>query len=150
MAVQYLQTPVGLLRIRADETAVTEVQLADARTGEAPNAVTALAAARLSAYFSGEVRCFDLPLAPEGTAFQRRVWQALQETGWGEVTTYGALAARIGQPGAARAVGQAVGRNPILILIPCHRVLAAAGLGGFSAGLWRKRTLLRLEGREPR
>jgi methylated-DNA-[protein]-cysteine S-methyltransferase len=103
--------------------------------------------ARLIDYFSGLPVDFpdelDLTLA---TPFQQAVWRAAQTIPRGETRTYGWLAGRIGKPGAARAVGQALGRNPIPVIIPCHRVLAAGGLGGFSGGLDMKRYLLRLEG----
>jgi methylated-DNA-[protein]-cysteine S-methyltransferase len=106
---------------------------------------------QLTAYFAGELRDFDLPLAPVGTPFQERVWQALRDIPYGATTSYSALANRIGAPGAARAVGLANGRNPIAIIIPCHRVIGAGGtLVGYGGGLNRKRWLLDLEaGRVP-
>ena len=89
---------------------------------------------------------FDLPLRPGGTPFERRVWDALREIPYGETTSYGALAARIGEPGAARAVGRANGRNPIPVIVPCHRVIGADGsLTGFGGGIACKRALLDLE-----
>ena len=89
----------------------------------------------------------QIPIAPWGTPFQRRVWSVLRSLRVGQTISYGELAQKIGRPGAARAVGNAVGANPLLVLIPCHRVLAGGGsLGGFSAGLDRKRWLLRHEG----
>ncbi|NIW23093.1 MAG: methylated-DNA--[protein]-cysteine S-methyltransferase [Gammaproteobacteria bacterium] len=98
---------------------------------------------QLEAYLQGTRTTFDLTLAPEGTAFQRRVWKGLTEIPYGQVISYGELAHRIGMPGAARAVGQANGKNPIPIVIPCHRVIAADGtIGGFSSGLAIKRQLL--------
>ena len=104
------------------------------------------AAEQLDAYFAGERTTFDLPLAPQGSEFQRRVWAALQEIPYGKTESYGDLAARIGSPGAARAVGLANGRNPIGILIPCHRVVGSRGsLTGYGGGLDRKRQLLDLE-----
>jgi methylated-DNA-[protein]-cysteine S-methyltransferase len=102
--------------------------------------------AQLEAYFAGRRRDFDLPLAPAGTPFQRRVWQALREIPYGQTVSYGVLAARLGQPGAGRAVGLANGQNPISIVIPCHRVIGAGGaLTGYGGGLERKRWLLALE-----
>ena len=101
----------------------------------------------LGEYFSGTRRGFDLPLAPQGTDFQRRVWRALQDIPYGQTRSYAQLAAAVGAPRACRAVGGANGRNPLPILIPCHRVIAADGrLAGFSAGLERKEALLELEG----
>ena len=104
------------------------------------------AADQLDAYFEGERTTFDLPLAPVGSEFQQRVWAALQEIPYGQTESYGELAERIGSPGAARAVGLANGKNPIGILIPCHRVVGADGsLTGYGGGLDRKRQLLDLE-----
>jgi methylated-DNA-[protein]-cysteine S-methyltransferase len=103
-------------------------------------------AEQLEAYFAGELREFDLPLAPQGTPFQREVWSALREIPYGGTTSYGELAASVGRPHAARAVGAANGRNPIAVVIPCHRVIGASGaLTGYGGGLGRKRLLLDLE-----
>ncbi len=103
-------------------------------------------AGQLEEYLQGRRRAFDLPLAPQGTPLQRDVWQALRALPCGETVTYGELAARIGRPRSARAVGAAVGRNPISILIPCHRVVGADGrLTGYAGGLDRKQALLALE-----
>lgn len=111
-------------------------------------AVLAEAASQLDAYAAGERTSFDIALAPRGTPWQRAVWQALLAIPYGETCSYGALAARLGRPGSARAVGAAVGRNPLTILIPCHRVLGADGsLTGFAGGLERKRALLAIERR---
>lgn len=104
------------------------------------------AADQLDAYFAGDLTTFDLPLAPRGSEFQQRVWAALQEIPYGETESYGQLAERIGSPGGARAVGLANGRNPIGIIIPCHRVVGADGsLTGYGGGIERKRQLLDLE-----
>lgn len=103
-------------------------------------------ARQLEEYLEGQRRDFDLPLAPQGTPLQRDVWQALLALGHGETVSYGELAVRIGRPRSARAVGAAVGRNPISILIPCHRVVGADGrLTGYAGGLDRKQALLALE-----
>ncbi len=104
------------------------------------------AADQLEAYFAGELTTFDLPLAPRGSGFQQRVWAALQEIPYGRTESYGELAERIGSPGGARAVGLANGKNPIGIVIPCHRVVGSNGnLTGYGGGLNRKRRLLDLE-----
>ena len=104
------------------------------------------AADQLDAYFAGELTRFDLPLAPHGSEFQRRVWAALQEIPYGRTESYDELAGRIGSPGGARAVGLANGKNPIGIIIPCHRVVGADGsLTGYGGGLDRKKQLLDLE-----
>jgi methylated-DNA-[protein]-cysteine S-methyltransferase len=103
---------------------------------------------QMSDFFAGKLERFQLPLAPAGTEFQQMVWTVLTEIPYGETITYGELARRIGKPQAGRAVGNANGRNPIVIIQPCHRVVAAGGkLGGFSSGLHRKEYLLRLERR---
>ncbi|HEY7887369.1 MAG TPA: methylated-DNA--[protein]-cysteine S-methyltransferase [Steroidobacteraceae bacterium] len=102
--------------------------------------------AQLVAYFAGERRSFDLPLAPRGTEFQRRVWRALTEIPYGKTISYGELARRIGNPSASRAVGLANGANPLPIVVPCHRVIGANGsLTGFGGGLPIKQRLLALE-----
>ena len=105
------------------------------------------AAEQVSAFLAGTRRSFDLGLAPAGTAFQRRVWRALQEIPYGTTISYGTVAARIDQPRAAQAVGRANGANPIPIVIPCHRVIGADGsLTGYGGGLAVKEKLLQLEG----
>lgn len=104
------------------------------------------ASAQLAAYFQGELRQFDLPLAPQGTAFQHQVWQQLCQIPFGATQSYGALANRLGNPAAMRAVGAANGRNPIAIIVPCHRVIAADGrLTGYAGGLSHKLWLLQFE-----
>jgi methylated-DNA-[protein]-cysteine S-methyltransferase len=116
--------------------------------GEADNSHPLLGEAvrQLGEYFAGVRRAFDLPLDLRGTAFQLRVWNALLRIPYGETRTYGQLASALGRPGATRAVGAANGANPVGIIVPCHRVVAAGGgLGGFGGGLGRKRFLLALE-----
>ena len=100
----------------------------------------------MRAYFTGELTEFDLPLAPTGTPFQSRVWAGLREIPYGVTLTYGELARRIGQPTASRAVGLANGKNPLSIIVPCHRVIGSDGsMTGYGGGLERKRFLLALE-----
>jgi methylated-DNA-[protein]-cysteine S-methyltransferase len=106
---------------------------------------------QLRAYFAGKLREFDLPLAPEGTEFQRKVWSALERIPYGETLSYGELARRIGNPKASRAVGLANGANPIPIIIPCHRVIGSDGtLTGYGGGLAIKEKLLALEQKQLR
>ena len=101
---------------------------------------------QLDAYFAGTLTRFDLRLAPQGTAFQTRVWQLLAEIPYGTTRSYGALATRLGTPNASRAVGAANGANPIPIILPCHRVIGADGrMTGYAGGLWRKEKLIRIE-----
>lgn len=103
---------------------------------------------QLDAYFGGDLRDFDLPLAPIGAPFEQRVWRVLRTIPYGTTTSYGAIARGLGAPNAARAVGAANGRNPIAIVIPCHRVIGSTGgLTGYGGGLARKRLLLDLESR---
>jgi methylated-DNA-[protein]-cysteine S-methyltransferase len=114
--------------------------------GLASDGPFAAAAAQLSAYFAGQLTEFDLPLAPSGTQFQQRVWAALQQIPYGRTWSYGELARQIGSPAASRAVGLANGKNPIALVIPCHRVIGSDGsLTGYGGGLDRKRFLLDLE-----
>ena len=146
-------SPVGPLTIAGDHDGVTHLRMED--QAHPPNDreewrpdPTAFPAVveQLQAYFAGELTTFELSLRPHGTAFQRRVWQALLEIPYGETRSYGQIAKRLGQPGAARAVGLANGRNPIGIIIPCHRVIGANGaLTGYGGGIARKRALLQLE-----
>ena len=143
-------SPLGPLRLLSDGLALVGLYLPDrgpalaAAAGGDP--VLAATAAQLGEYFAGRRTDFDLPLDPHGTPFQRAVWTALQAIPHGVTTSYGALAARLGRPRAARAVGAANGQNPISIVIPCHRVIGANGtLTGYAGGLERKQALLELE-----
>jgi methylated-DNA-[protein]-cysteine S-methyltransferase len=127
----------------AGDGATSAAPLEDWRPAPTRSGVLAEAADQLAAYFAGELRHFDLPLQLDGTEFQRRVWTALQEIPYGTTAGYGELAQRLGSPGASRAVGLANGRNPVAIVVPCHRVIGADGtLTGFGGGLPCKRWLL--------
>ena len=145
MSVQYLPGPLGLLRLSAQEGKLREIAVVTEQGPESPDETTRKTAAQLEEYFSGKRREFTVELAPVGTAFQQAVWTALRRIPYGKVTTYGALAAAIGRPTACRAVANAVGKNPVLILLPCHRVVASGGIGGFTGGLHLKRRLLTVE-----
>ncbi|MEZ5097634.1 MAG: methylated-DNA--[protein]-cysteine S-methyltransferase [Nocardioides sp.] len=151
-----MPSPIGELKIVEHHGAISAIEFSpfgagtDGRPrGERTDDLPVLAAAvtQLSEYFAGERREFDLPLAPQGTDFQQRVWQQLREIGYGETSSYGEIAHRLGMTNAAsRAVGLANGRNPIPIVIPCHRVIGADGsLTGYAGGVERKQTLLELE-----
>lgn len=145
-----LTSPVGRLRLALCDGALIRLEFADETTAPAAwrrdDDALAPACAQLRAYFAGQRRSFDLALAPTGTEFQRRVWQVLTQIPHGETISYGELARRVGQPQAARAVGMANNRNPIAIVVPCHRVVGADGrLVGFGGGLPRKRWLLQHE-----
>lgn len=140
-----MQSPIGALTISEADGAIVAVDWGWGRD-QSPTPLLERARDRLEAYFDGEPTDFDLPCRPAGTAFQQRVWQAMCRIPYGRTETYGALARQAG--GVARAVGMACGANPIPILIPCHRVVAGNGLGGYSGGegVETKVALLRLEG----
>ena len=149
----WMDTPVGRLLVAADEAGLRYVLFGEGRSSVGPQPgwhedATRLAHAvrQLHAYFAGGLRRFELPLAPEGTPFQRRVWQELLNIPYGETISYGELARRIGKPTGSRAVGLANGANPISIVIPCHRVIGSDGkLTGYGGGLKTKEWLLALE-----
>lgn len=140
------ETPIGVLTVIATNTGIRQV-LFGARKGEAPNELERTAKRQILEYFAGERREFTVPLdRPESAGFRGRVQLALSSISFGQVKTYGELAKELGNPGAARAVGTACATNPLPILVPCHRVLAKRGLGGYLGGLPAKQYLLRLEG----
>jgi methylated-DNA-[protein]-cysteine S-methyltransferase len=145
------ESPIGPLLLSGDRQALTGLRFADGVTipngGRRDDARFAEERRQLDEYFAGDRTTFDFPVAPEGNPFERRVWEALRAIPYGTTTTYGALAARLDAPAAARAVGAANGRNPIAIVVPCHRVIGARGnLTGYGGGLDRKRALLVHEG----
>jgi methylated-DNA-[protein]-cysteine S-methyltransferase len=150
-----IESPVGQLRIVEHDGAITAIEFepfrdADGRPrGERDDEHPLLieAGRQLRAYFAGELTEFDLPLSPQGSAFQRKVWDQLLGVGFGHTASYGEIAKRLGMTNtASRAVGLANGRNPIPIVIPCHRIIGADGtLTGYAGGLDRKQTLLSLE-----
>jgi methylated-DNA-[protein]-cysteine S-methyltransferase len=141
-------SPVGHLGIEARAGAITRIVFHASPHPSPPSVADVVVEARrqLDEYFEGRRKTFSLPLAPEGTPFQRLVWQALTEIAYGETVSYSQIAQRIGRPAAVRAVGAANGQNPIPIVIPCHRVIGADGrLVGFGGGLGVKQYLLGLE-----
>lgn len=142
-------TPFGLWGLCATEQGLVSVLPTDCPVEERSNAVLELAKQQLAEYFAGRREAFSVPLDLHGTAFQMRVWQALRKIPHGQTVCYGDVAADIGKPSAVRAVGQAVGNNPCLVFVPCHRVIGKNGnLTGFSCGLELKKELLALERRE--
>ena len=146
MLTAVVSSPIGRLGLTGIDDVVVGVQFHAKETARRPTGVLAEAAAQLRAYFDGRLRTFDLPLAPAGTEFQRSVWQALQTIPYDSTWSYSDLARHIGRAEAVRAVGAANGRNPIPIVIPCHRVIGRDGrLVGFGGGLETKRALLSLE-----
>jgi methylated-DNA-[protein]-cysteine S-methyltransferase len=153
-----VQSPIGELLLLGDQQALRGLYMQDGRKPvriaarwQAGTAPFAAVIAQLREYFAGRRITFDVPLVLVGTQFERRVWTALQEIPYGETVSYGELARRIGQPSAARAVGLANARNPISVIVPCHRVIGANGtLTGYGGGLERKRALLDLENGQAR
>ncbi len=146
-----ISSPVGPLVLQSDGSSLTGAHFAEETAlsvnDSFPDAVVVEAAHQLAAYFAGELRDFDLPLAPSGTPFRQRVWAELRAIPFGATASYGDIAARLGIPvSASRAVGLANGANPIAIIQPCHRVIGSSGtLVGYAGGLHRKRFLLGLE-----
>lgn len=146
--VHSLDTPIGTLWLSRDGQGLRRIDFAGPPGARSRDPLLGDAAAQLGAYFAGERTRFDLPLSPHGTGFQRSVWAEVEAIPYGHTTTYSALAARLGRPAACRAVGAANGRNPLPIVVPCHRVVGASGaLTGYGGGLERKRVLLELEAR---
>lgn len=141
-----LNTPSGYLRFYANDTAVTEIKFYDDASSERSNEITTLAKTQMQEYLAGIRHEFDLPLAPRGTEFQLRVWDQLLQVAYGKTASYLDIAKALHKPTACRAVGAANGKNPIAIVIPCHRVIGANGkLTGYAGGLPRKTFLLSLE-----
>ena len=147
-AATWISSPVGTLKLAEESGAITELRFEewDGKTPKEETELLSRAKRELGEYFAGQRREFTLPLAPAGTGFQRRVWDALLTIPYGQTRSYGELAALIGSPKASRAVGSANHNNPISIFIPCHRVIGANGsLTGYGGGLEVKRALLALE-----
>ena len=143
-----METPVGPLWLVAADGGLASIAFEGPADAESGDPLLIEARQQLLAYFAGERERFDLPLAPRGTDFQRRVWDAVSAIPYGATTTYSALAAGIGSPRASRAVGAANGRNPLPIVVPCHRVIGASGaLTGYGGGVDVKTALLALEAR---
>jgi methylated-DNA-[protein]-cysteine S-methyltransferase len=145
----YFESPIGLIQVGARSEAITSLHFVEQRRdGHGTHAIVGEAIRQVSEYFRGTRREFDLPVALQGTDFQRSVWQHLLTIPFAHTASYGEVAKAIGKPRAARAVGAANGRNPISIIVPCHRVLGSDGsLTGYGGGLWRKEWLLKHEGR---
>ena len=153
-----IESPIGPMLLVADDAGLRQINFVNGRHPVAPNPAwredaepLAETIRQLRAYFAGTLEEFDLPLAPEGTEFQRKVWKHLCEINYGQTISYGELARRIDSPKASRAVGLANGSNPIPIVIPCHRVIGSNGkLTGYGGGLPIKEKLLALERRQLR
>ncbi|MGI6684952.1 MAG: methylated-DNA--[protein]-cysteine S-methyltransferase [Bacillota bacterium] len=155
MAIYIYTSPIGEIGIGANDEEITHLYLKNDihslnyRVCNSEVCITPIikeAKVQLDAYFAGKLREFDLPLAPSGTEFRKKIWELLLKIPYGETRTYGQIAAEAGNPKASRAVGQANHNNPISIIIPCHRVIGANGkLVGYGGGLDIKRKLLMLE-----
>lgn len=152
MNYQYLDSPVGRLRLVSDGKYLTAIEFENLQDPhpageETSDPALAAGARQLKEYFAGKRHNFDLPLSPAGTEFQQNVWQALAAIPYGELRSYRDIAEALDKPKAVRAVGAANGRNPLPIVVPCHRVIGSDGsLTGFAGGLEAKKVLLRLEG----
>jgi methylated-DNA-[protein]-cysteine S-methyltransferase len=146
-----MDTPVGQLVLESDGDVLIGIWLPSQATttrGDGHDAPPVLkdTVTQLEEYFAGERTEFDVPMELDGTPFQKDVWTELTRIPYGKTISYGELARRVGRPKGPRAVGQANGKNPIPIIVPCHRVLASTGIGGYGGGLPMKRTLLAVEG----
>ena len=153
----YFQSPHGRMLLVADDNALASVSFAGQKyaprvdkgwTRDGAHAPIAKAKRELAEYFAGRRKRFSVKLAPQGTPFQRKVWKAIAGVAFGRTIAYAELARRAGRPGSARAAGAATGRNPIGIIVPCHRIVGSNGsLTGYAGGLAKKRALLELEAR---
>lgn len=143
------ETPIGMLRLSGNEEFLMRVEFLDDAPADSllASAVLLLAKKQLYEYFEGQRKTFELPLAPSGTSFQQSIWQQLQQIEFGAKCSYGSIVKALQLPkNSARAVGNANGKNPIAIIIPCHRVIGENGkLTGYAGGLWRKQWLLEHE-----
>ena len=154
--VAHYRSPIGLIEIEGSERGVSALNFVEAKRAKAKRlgrgplpTPLADALAQLEEYFQGRRRAFAVKLDLGGTSFQRRVWRELLAVGFGRTTTYKAIAEAVGRPAATRAVGGANHRNPVSIIVPCHRVVGSDGsLTGYGGGLWRKEWLLRHEARD--
>lgn len=142
----YLDTQLGILEIVFDEEYILGVGFVNQKQKASPSTLSKQAVKELGEYFEGKRKTFSLPLYMQGTEFQKQVWKALQDIPYGQTCSYKDIAVKIGKPNASRAVGQANNKNPLSILVPCHRVIGALGnLVGYGGGLNRKEWLLEME-----
>ena len=145
--VSFLETPIGFLRILSRGSGITEIKFMDFDGPEDPDVHTESAKTQLREYFDGNRSAFQLELQPEGTEFEQKIWDYLLDIPQGSTTTYGTIAKKIGDEKASQAIGKANGKNPIAIVIPCHRVIGADNkLTGYAGGPERKEWLLKHEG----
>lgn len=147
MPISYIKSPVGILKIVVEDAAIRTIQFVE-KPGEehSSNDVMETAIQQLDAYFDGRRKNFNLPLAPKGTSFQQKVWNELRNVPYGKTISYQEIANRLGDPKVIRAAASANGKNPIAIVIPCHRIIGSDGsLTGYAGGLHRKKWLLEHE-----
>ena len=155
MRQQLITTPIGTLQLVCEQGALIEINWDNkhrtaAEATHEDMALLALATVEITHFLSGEKRDFTVPVEPRGTAFQASVWRELRNIPWGETRSYQDIACSLDKPSASRAVGAAIGRNPLPLIIPCHRVIGSNGsLTGFAGGLAIKRQLLLIESRQP-
>jgi len=149
--LDYCTSPLGLVQIEANDRGITAIKFVESEPTQLRTAkLTTQAKTQLVEYFAGERTQFDLPLAARGTDFQNRVWHALMSVQYAQVASYSDIANAIGNPKAVRAVGAANGKNPIAIVVPCHRIIGKNGtLTGYAGGLDKKQHLLALEQKRP-
>lgn len=149
--VSQLSTPVGYVQVFATLDGISAIQFADKPVDEKQNTLSIMAKKQLTEYFEGKRFQFDLPLAASGTEFQHKVWHALMQIGYGCTASYLDIASAVGNVNASRAVGAANAKNPIAIVVPCHRIIGSSGkLTGYAGGLSRKSFLLSLESSQSR
>ncbi len=146
MSAVVVNTPVGAVEISEKDGVIVSIRETDSPAScETPCGILAQAKNELEEYFSGERTKFTFPVAPDGTEFQKSVWRSVATVQYGYTSTYGEIAAMIGRPESSRAVAGAIGRNPLLFVVPCHRVVASRSIGGFRLGIRAKLTLLGIE-----
>jgi methylated-DNA-[protein]-cysteine S-methyltransferase len=147
--VTYLSTPLGSIKITGTQDYITSVNFVmdEGESSETIPEVLKTCRQELQEYFAGKRTSFDVKLHPDGSDFQKQVWQELEKIKFGETTSYNTIAKNLHNPGSVRAVGAANGKNPIAIILPCHRVIGTGGgLTGYAGGMWRKQWLLEHEG----
>ncbi len=151
MCFGYYESPIGLIEISGTADAIHSVDFVGRRREEScANALVEMTVRQIREYFEGNRRDFDVAMDPQGTPFQKAVWRRLLEIPYGRTASYGDIARAVGNPRAVRAVGGANGRNPIAIIVPCHRIIGSDGsMTGYGSGIWRKEWLLEHEGWTP-
>ncbi len=146
MYTQFISCPIGILKLASDGTSILGIEFVRKKKASQPDPLTKRCAAEIKQYFAGLITDLSVPFRAEGTHFQKSVWKAMSKIPYGQIKTYAEIAKLIGRPKASRGVGGACGKNPVLLLIPCHRVVGSNGyLGGFRAGMGAKKILLDLE-----